>query len=104
MYKKLYRPTLNILFMGNSLMMEITTYTAFRQHLKSFLDKVLLSRSPLFVTRTNGEDVVVMSKAEYDSMQETFYLLKSPKNAARLLEALSDYEKGKGIEKKLIEE
>ncbi|CAM4404130.1 antitoxin YefM [Pedobacter westerhofensis] len=104
MYKKLYRSTLNILFMGNSLMMEITTYTAFRQHLKSFLDKVLLSRSPLFVTRTNGEDVVVMSKAEYDSMQETFYLLKSPKNAARLLEALSDYEKGKGIEKKLIEE
>jgi len=96
--------TLNFIFMGNSLTMEITSYTAFRQHLKSFLDKVLLSRSPLFVTRTNGEDVVVMSKAEYDSMQETFYLLKSPKNAARLLDALSDYEKGKGVERTLLEE
>ncbi|RYE07072.1 MAG: type II toxin-antitoxin system prevent-host-death family antitoxin, partial [Sphingobacteriaceae bacterium] len=41
----------------------------------------------------NGEDVVVISKADYDSMQETFYLLKSPANAKRLLESLAQYEK-----------
>ncbi|SEA76002.1 type II toxin-antitoxin system Phd/YefM family antitoxin [Pedobacter hartonius] len=90
--------------MRNVLNMEITTYTAFRQHLKSFLDKVLASRSPLFVTRSNGEDVVVISKADYDSMQETFYLLKSPKNAARLLDAIENHQKGKGGERTLIEE
>jgi antitoxin YefM len=84
--------------------MEITTYTAFRQHLKSFLDKVLVSHSPLFVTRSNGDDVVVISKADYDSMQETFYLLKSPKNAARLLDAIAEQENGKGGERTLIEE
>ena len=83
--------------------MEITTYTEFRQHLKSFLDKVLASRSPLFVTRANGEDVVVMSKADYDSMEETFYLLKSPKNATRLLDSIEDYKDGKGKERKLLE-
>lgn len=72
--------------------MEITTYTAFRQHLKSYLDKVLSNRSPLFVTRASGEDVVVLSKSDYESMQETFYLLKSPANAKRLLEGLKEYE------------
>jgi antitoxin YefM len=104
LYRKLYKLTLDFIFMRDVLTMEITTYTAFRQHLKAFLDKVLLNRAPLFVTRTNGEDVVVMSKADYDSMQETFYLIKSPKNAARLLDALSDFEKGKGGERALIEE
>lgn len=84
--------------------MDITTYTNFRQNLKSFLDKVFTNHSPLFVTRTNGEDVVVLSKADYDSMQETLHLLKSPKNAERLLKGIHEYEKGLGQERKLIEE
>lgn len=83
--------------------MEITTYTNFRQHLKRFLDQVFVSRTPLFITRANGEDVVVLSKADYDSMQETFYLVKSPKNAARLLKGLEEYKQGLGQEKNLIE-
>lgn len=84
--------------------MEITTYTAFRQHLKSFIDKVIDQHSPLFVTRANGDDVVVISKADYDSMQETFYLLRTPKNAMRLMEGIQEYETGKGKERGLIEE
>ena len=83
--------------------MEITNYTSFRQSLKSYLDRVFSNHSPLFVTRAKGEDVVVMSKADYDSMQETFYLLKSPKNAMRLEEGLSDYEKGLITSRDLIE-
>lgn len=84
--------------------MDITTYTSFRQNLKSFLDKVFKNHSPLFVTRTNGEDVVVLSKTDYESMQETFHLLKSPNNATRLLKGIEEYEKGLGQERKLIEE
>lgn len=82
----------------------ITTYTNFRQQLKSYLDKVRNSHSPLFVTSANGEDVVVLSKSDYESMEETFYLLKSPKNAARLLQGIEDYEKGLSKERSLIEE
>lgn len=82
----------------------ITTYTHFRQQLKSYLDKVRSSHTPLFVTSANGDDVVVLSKADYESMEETFYLLKSPKNAARLLQGIEDYEKGLGNERSLIEE
>lgn len=84
--------------------MEITTYTNFRQNLKSFLDKVFTNHSPLFVTRSNGEDVVVLSKSDYESMQETFHLLKSPANAARLLKGIEEYEKGLGQERELIGE
>ena len=68
------------------------------------MDGVFTSHSPLFVTRANGEDVVVLSKADYESMQETFYLLKSPANAARLLRGIEEYGKGLGQERKLIED
>ena len=84
--------------------MEVTTYTAFRQQLKSFLDKVRNDHKPLVVTSVNAEDVVVISKADYESMEETFYLLKSPNNAARLLKGIEEYNNGLGQEKKLIEE
>ncbi|TCD00389.1 type II toxin-antitoxin system Phd/YefM family antitoxin [Pedobacter psychroterrae] len=84
--------------------MEITTYSNFRQHLKSFLDKVFLSQGPLYISRNNGEDVVVLSKADYESLMETFHLMKSPKNASRLMEGIVEYKKGKGQERSLIEE
>lgn len=84
--------------------MNITTYTKFRQHLKLFLDQVLTNHAPLYVTRANGEDVVVLSKADYDSMQETFYLLKSPANATRLLKGIEAYEKGLGQERTLLDD
>lgn len=84
--------------------MEITTYSNFRQHLKSFLDKVFLNQSPLYISRSNGEDVVVLSKSDYESLMETFHLLKSPKNASRLMEGIEEYNKGKGEERSLIEE
>ncbi|MES2427007.1 MAG: type II toxin-antitoxin system prevent-host-death family antitoxin [Bacteroidota bacterium] len=84
--------------------MLITTYTSFRQQLKSYLDKVRNNHAPLFVTSANGEDVVVLSRSDYESMEETFYLLKSPANATRLLKSIEDYEKGLGKERSLIEE
>ncbi len=84
--------------------MQVTTYTSFRQQLKFYLDKVRNNHTPLFVTSANGEDVVVLSKSDYDSMEETFYLLKSPANAARLLQSIEDYKNGLGKERSLIEE
>jgi antitoxin YefM len=81
--------------------MEIASYSEFRQHMKSFLDAVLKTRNPLFITRKHGEDLVVISKDEYTSLQETLYLLSSPKNAQRLNESMKQYERGKTTEKKL---
>jgi len=57
----------------------------------------------LFVTRSKGEDVVVLSKSDYESMEETLYLLSSPKNAERLAQGISEFEQGKGVKKELID-
>ena len=49
------------------------------------MDKVISDHVPIIITRTKGKgDVVMMSLEEYESLQETFYLLKTPKNATRL--------------------
>jgi len=74
--------------------MEVTTYSNFRQNLKTFLDEVLSSNAPLYVKRTNGEDVVVISKSDYESMEETLYLLSSEKNRKQLMKGVEQTEKG----------
>ena len=83
--------------------MEITTYSNFRQNLKYFMDLVLSTRSPLFVTRSKGNDVVVLSKSDYESMQETLYLLGSPNNSERLARGIDEYNRGEGIKRDLID-
>lgn len=83
--------------------MEITTYTNFRQNLKMFLDDVFNNHNPLFVTRTKGEDIVVLAKSDYEAIQETLHLLGSSKNAERLMSGIEKYNKGEFIEKDLIE-
>jgi antitoxin YefM len=83
--------------------MDITTYSNFRQNLKSFLDTIFENKTPLFVTRSKGEDVVVLSKSDYESMEETIYLLSSPKNAERLASGIKEYEQGKGQRQELID-
>lgn len=82
----------------------ITTYSDFRQKLKKHLDEVFKNNHPLFVTRTKGENVVVLSESDYESIMETFYLLKSPKNAERLQRSIEQYQQGKATSKTLIEE
>lgn len=52
---------------------------------------------PLYVTRANGEDVVVLSMSDYEGLQETYYLMSSPKNAEMLLEAIKELNEGGGI-------
>jgi len=83
--------------------MEITTYSNFRQNLKYFMDKVFEMRAPLFVTRSNGEDVVVLSKNDYEGIQETLHLLSSPKNAQRLKDSIKEYELGGGEVHELLD-
>jgi antitoxin YefM len=82
----------------------ITTYSDFRQNLKKYLDDVFKSNSPLFVTRTKGENIVVLSESDYESIMESFYLLKSPKNAERLQRGIEQYQQGKTQPRNLIEE
>lgn len=63
------------------------------------MDSVFRDSTPLYVTRSNGEDMVLISKADYESMQETLYLLSSPENARRLNEGIQQLQEGKTISK-----
>jgi antitoxin YefM len=69
-------------------MNESISYSDLRDNLKHAFDKVCTEHIPLLVNRRNGEDVVILSKYDYESLEETAYLLRSPKNARRLIEAL----------------
>ena len=83
--------------------METLSYTSARQNLKTVMDKVCDDKSPLIITRQNDPDVVMMSLEDYNSLLETAYLLRSPKNAARLAKAIKDVEKGKVKRRELKE-
>jgi antitoxin YefM len=72
--------------------MLVYTYSELRAHLKACLDEVAATRVPMLVTRQNGAPAVIIDKEEYDGMMETLHLLRSPANAARLLESIAHAE------------
>jgi len=73
-----------------------TTYTQARANLKALLDETADSREPVIIHRRGGEDVALIAVDELRSLIETAHLLRSPKNAERLLKALSRAQQGKG--------
>src|SRR5437762_11760389 len=64
------------------------TYTAARENLASTINRVCEDQAPVVITRNRDQAVVMLSLAEYESLQETAYLLRSPANAKRLLAAV----------------
>jgi len=73
-----------------------TSYTALRENLASFLNQVIDDREVLFVRRRGARDVAIVPADELSSLMETAHLLRSPKNAERLLESLREVERGDG--------
>lgn len=76
------------------MVMHAVSYSSFRENLKSMIDKVVADRAPIAITRQRGEGAVLVSASEWASIEETMYLLRSPKNAERLLEAVRGFEAG----------
>ena len=84
--------------------MDAVNYSDLRQHLKKYLDSVFNDHEPLIVTRKNNENVVILSVDDYNSLNETQYLLSTKANADHLQKSLAQLRAGKGSEKELIEE
>ncbi len=80
------------------------TYSDFRSHLATALDKVNESHVPILVTRQSGKSAVVMSLEDFKSYEVTAYLMSNIKNAERINQAIDQLENRKGKCKKLIEE
>jgi antitoxin YefM len=77
------------------------TYTAARENLASTINRVCEDHAAVVITRNRDQSVVMLSLAEYESLQETAYLLRSPANAKRLLAAVDILNRGKGKRRKL---
>ena len=83
--------------------MDALSYTAARANLAKTMDRVCEDHEPIMITRSGETSVVMISLADYKALEETVYLLRSPKNAKRLLESVADLERGRGVERTLAE-
>lgn len=83
--------------------MKSKTYTEARERLSDIIEKVCEDHDPLIITKRRDKAVVMMSLEDYESLKETSYLLRSPRNARRLLESIMELEEGKGIQKEIPE-
>lgn len=84
--------------------MNIVTYTDARKHLKDVMDHAIHDKTETVITRAGSEAVVVVSKEEWDAIQETLYLLTSPANARRLRDSVAQLDAGRGMERALDNE
>lgn len=81
--------------------MNTITYTAARENLASTMDRVCNDHSPVTIIRNRDQSVVMLSLEDYEALEETAYLLRSPANARRLLESIHALEQGKGIAREI---
>ncbi len=84
--------------------METITYSHTRQHLAEIMNKVADDRAPVLITRQAGTPVVMMSLQDYNALEETAYLMRSPKNAKRLVESIEQLAANKGTVQELIDD
>lgn len=83
--------------------MKTINYSEARQNLAATMVKAIEDRAPILITRQNGEPCVLMSLDEYESLEETAYLMRAPANAMRLMASIEELRSGKGVERKLDE-
>jgi antitoxin YefM len=74
-----------------------TTYTQARANLASLMDEVTHNREVVIIERRGAEPVALVSADELEGLMETAYLLRSPKNAERLLRALVRAQQEEGV-------
>lgn len=70
------------------------SYTESRAHYAAVLDSVIDDREEVVITRAGHEPVVIVSLADFEALRETAYLMRSPANARRLLDAMERLESG----------
>lgn len=83
--------------------MKTISYSEARQNLSATMLKTIEDRAPILITRQNGLPCVLMSLEEYESLEETAYLLRSPANAKHLISSIEDLRSGKGVQRELKE-
>lgn len=82
--------------------MNVLTYSEARAGLKAAMDDVCNHHEPTVITRQRGQHVVMISLEDFNSMEETIYLLSNPTNAKRLMDSIAQVKAGKTQVRELL--
>lgn len=83
--------------------MSVISFTEAREKLASVMDQACDDRAPVIITRQKKPSMVLLSLAEFEAMEETLHLLRSPRNAERLMRSIEAAERGDVTEQVLID-
>jgi antitoxin YefM len=83
--------------------MKAITSNQAKEQLDELIDRVILDVEPTIVCNDQGKQAVLMSLDEFNSWQETLYLLSNPANAEHLLESIKQAKSGNKSVRKLID-
>ena len=84
-------------------MMNAVSQIVAQQKLATLMEQVCSDHVPTIITRDAQPSVVMISLEDYQSLEETAYLLRSPNNAQKLMSAIEQLENGQGVERELLE-
>ncbi len=74
--------------------MDAIVYSNVRKNFANIMEKVCDDHDPVIIVRKNSKSVVMMSLEDYNAIEETTYLLRSPANAAQLRASIAEFEAG----------
>jgi antitoxin YefM len=83
--------------------MNVVTVNEAKRNLDSLVEKVLSNAEPTIITTDSGQQIVLLSLDEFNTWQETAYLLSNPANAAHIRHSIAEAQQGKLVERELIE-
>ena len=83
--------------------MNMLSYSQARDALAQTMESVCDHHEPVVITRENAPAVVLISLEDFEGLEETAYLLRTPANARRLVDSISELEVGGGVERDLVE-
>ena len=83
--------------------MDAITYTHARANLAGTMDRVCNDHEPVIITRNGDQSVVILSLEDFQALEETAYLLRSPANAKRLFKSIEQLEAGREQARELAE-
>lgn len=83
--------------------MQVISFSDARSQFKGVIDRVVADQDATLIHRRDGENAVILSEATYNAMVETLYLLQSPANAARLMQAVEQDKQGQSQRRELLE-
>jgi len=83
--------------------MKAISYTAVRSNLAKTMESICDDHEAVVITRKNERSVVMLSLEDYEALEETAYLLRSPNNMKRLIESIAELDEGGGSQRELNE-